>query len=157
MAFLFWNVWSLNKYNLNSAIRNSRPPSWDLSSNLSFWSYLSLPFHAHLSSSQTGLLIFMNMSYVFLSYLKSCPPLGMPSGLSVFTENLPSSSKGQLNCFIIIKVCALFSLIACTDGNDWVLIIFTVNAPYTTCKGGLLITDAIHLVFTKYLLLETMF
>ena len=97
-----------------------------------------LPFLSACAPAKQECSVFTNTSYTFSSYPKSCPPLGMPSGLSLFTESLPSSFKIQLNCFIIIKVCALFPLMACTDGNDWVLIIIMVSpptVPHTTCKG----------------------
>lgn len=150
-ASLFWNVWKLNKYYLHSAIRNSRPPSWDLSSNLSFFpSPLSrIPAlqpdkttHENLQE-EDGKLSNRKYSqtcpiFSFLTEVVSSTGNYTSPGLSVLSQSLPFPFKVQLNCFIIIRICALFSLVACTDGKDWVLTIFTVSpptAPHSTCKG----------------------
>lgn len=123
---LFWNVWKLNKYYLHSAIRNSRPPSWDLSSNLSFFpSPLScIPV---LQPDKTTQYSQTCPIFSFLTEVVSSTGNDISPGLSVLSQSLPFPFKVQLNCFIIIRICALFSLVACTDGKDWVLTIFTVS------------------------------
>ena len=81
---------------------------------LLLWSYLPVPLHVFLFSSQTGLSVPNHvldfLSFFFFFYPTSCPPLGMPSGLSVVTESLLSSIKVQLNCFITVKVGTFFLL-----------------------------------------------